>query len=786
MKRLIKGVIRKAVEPILEDDMPEFDRKVHAMFATPSLFRPWREERDRILAECNSLIGKSQPLMPHQYRHLLTDIATTVCRYAWPFAASEDHHHHHMGGLVIHSCETMLTALTIFNQRYTPELVARELAEDGEQVRYMLANKQFERVGFAVALAALAHDLGKMFDQTIAIGRPGIYFYALSSLPEIWLAKNNVDRRRAHIAWHAEREAQRHAVSSVGLLLHLLTPHMHDKKYAPFIGAFMAERAFPLDRESRTIPLKNFPKIATYLHLTNLAILHHNDMNYHDPHNFVLGILRQSDSDSTEEWENKNAISLVDFIRKFFTEQFGGVVRANAAADLTVYVRKSGRYILVPRQRFYKVFLQYLETFGKTLNVKDDMFARELTRHRIAVPLDEDENRFEPLQFTVRVPSISHAQFDTLVLDTVTLGIGFDTDNPALPIYYLGSNDEKRGTRSLFQFTQISRDKEPQEESAPVILSESGDKAQDKQRTMSRDDARDDKQADTQPTTQEPAPQSAPSHAVDNRSGNASSKRAASRKRADKVQPGNDDKRGDDVREKQAQATKSPRKRKQGDDAAVATSKCTEDDGEAAPVQQGFDEILGAEFVEADKAAGNAKTRDEMQDKPDDGDSDDTAVDATDAAHLLDLMTTGNYDPSRRSAMIESLAELVASGRLSINDKRMTFTVLLPAGTNEVHVRLKELVQSVPDYGPLFKQEIEHIVRLQREGMQDAFHRKIQICKVNAGKKGRVASDYHLICPRWATLPTGKGGGAFKIVREAEPRNAVEVLNYCGLEKEEK
>ncbi len=728
MKRLIKSAMRKVVQPLIEDDLPEFDQQISNMFATPSLYKPWIAKRDEILSECSRLIDQCKPLMPHQYRHLLTNIATNICRFTWPFAASEDHHHHHMGGLPIHSCETMLTALKIFREQYTPEGVARALAEEGEPVRYMLANKQYERVGFSIALAALAHDLGKMFDQTIAIGRPGIYYYAMSSLPEVWLAKNNVSIEKAYIAWHVEREAHRHAVSSVGILLHLLTPHMNNPEYAQFIAAFMSERAFPLDMSSPTVPLKNFPKIATYLHLTNLAILHHNNLNYHDPDNFVLNILRRADSDSTEEWENKNAISLVDFIRRFLTEQFGSTVRANAAADLTIYVRKSGRYILVPRKRFYDVFLAYLETFGKTLNVKEEMFARELTRHRIAVPVDDKENRFEPLTFTIRVPPLSQSYFDTLVLDTVTLGIEFDTEHPALGIYFLGSNAKDEGTLGLFQFTkpygELKRKKEKGHE-------ETQDYAM-----MEQDDSISTEVYGQVNSTD------APSNVVG--------------QPKDEDVP--DSRQTDDVHHELIRSVT-----KEQDGIETKIDGATEDADTPS-----ITTVLEDDFTEV--ASVGEDTNDARLDQN------------IDYMSLQELMAADLYEPDSRSALIETIVNLAGENRLRINDRSMTNSVFALANEPYVYARIKEVCQTEPEIGPLFRMEIEYVVACQAEGKKDDFGRRIGIFNLKSkGKNGKVMSDYLIRFPKWKGIAAPKGGGAFEIALHMELTNASELLEYCGL-----
>lgn len=726
VKRRLAKAARWAYSSLLKAERTDYEQKIYEMFPTPAYCDPWLEVRRGVLDRCEKIIQKTVPLMPHSHRKLLQNIARNAVRHCWPFAASEDHHHHKMGGLAIHSCETMYAALKLYNDRFTPETIAREIATKGDRISYMTANKHFERAGFALALAALAHDLGKMFDQTIATGRPGLNFMAFSEMPEVWLAMNNVNLEKAHIHWHAERERDRHAIASVGILLYLLTPYMGDKEMGTTIAQFMSERAFDYDRNAPEIPLKNFPKIATYLHMANTAILYHNNMAYKGTDNFILHLLRQADVDSVDEWRAKEAISFVDFVREFFRDQYGDVIRGNAPGALTIYVRKASRFILIPKKRFYQLFKEYIATYGKKLSANEEQFAIELVRQGVAVSVDAEKKPFEPLIYTIRAPSIVPDPVNCLVINTDQLGLTFDTQYPDIPIFFLGSNRKDKGTGNLFYFTKIMRSDDER-----ALNEESSKKAMQVLKDRKDEKVDEEEVVDEGDSTEE----------IEHEKGYVAEEH--DRQIETKGDEGEEDEEDKDVPE---------------------MVESLDDKKEAHGVDEDADNwerIKDEEFELVDAGSG--------------GDTEGHEGNAV--AEYINA-----FDPENRTIIIEMLAQLVGTLRFKVNDPSLQFTLLLPQNDNRCFVKLKDLPMTIPEYADCIAAEIKHVVETQLAGKKDIFGRKIGLFKMETkGKSKMSGSDYMMCFPRWKGLQQPKGGLRLDITHAKDPASADEVLSYCGL-----
>ncbi|HEX5483788.1 MAG TPA: TraI domain-containing protein [Terriglobia bacterium] len=128
--------------------------------------------------------------------------------------ASAGHHHHEAGGLYQHSLDVGLKMLEEFEGN-----IIMERRADGSVDSFQSARNR-PRWQYACFLAALCHDLGKLFDIEIRQGE------------RVWfpLQQTYCDFIKAHrgqapdIHWREDREHGAHATLSALLLHHLLTP----------------------------------------------------------------------------------------------------------------------------------------------------------------------------------------------------------------------------------------------------------------------------------------------------------------------------------------------------------------------------------------------------------------------------------------------------------------------------------------------------------------------------------------------------------------------------------
>jgi len=430
------------------------ERLIRDAFKRPEYANDWLELRRTVFVECEEIIQESMLLLTESHPQIIANIARNIVRFTWPFAASETHHHPHMGGLPLHLCETMYSALKLFKASNTPKSLAIEaasLSKSDKSVNFMQSESFFSKALFSLCLASLGHDVGKVFDQQLESKLPGIEYYPMSAVPEVWLAERNLSIEHVNLHWLPLRERERHAIAGIGILLNLLSPLMARKEYADVVSSFVGEHVLVPDPDSRELPMSNLSKIGTYMHLTNIAILYHNNLDYVDADNFVLNILRQADVDSTIEWLYEEAVSFTDFFKKYLKQEMGETVQVNDSAFLTIYARSNSRYVLIPIKRLYEGFKLFLDQQNKILNFDVDKFAYELARKQYA-PLKK-KGTLEPLLIDIRAPEIVKGVVKTIVVDSTSLGITFKPKKADLGIFMESTNLKSNDTLGMFYFT---------------------------------------------------------------------------------------------------------------------------------------------------------------------------------------------------------------------------------------------------------------------------------------------------------------------------------------------
>jgi hypothetical protein len=128
--------------------------------------------------------------------------------------ASESHHHSRPGGLYQHSLEVALRAIEEF-----AGTTITERRPDGTRDSFQTARNK-PRWQYAAFIAALCHDIGKLFEMELRIGDTGWCPFAE---PYLDFVRHN--RKSPTLTWSPERQHGDHALLSPALLFrHLLTP----------------------------------------------------------------------------------------------------------------------------------------------------------------------------------------------------------------------------------------------------------------------------------------------------------------------------------------------------------------------------------------------------------------------------------------------------------------------------------------------------------------------------------------------------------------------------------
>jgi hypothetical protein len=128
--------------------------------------------------------------------------------------ASESHHHSHPNGLYQHSLEVALRTLEEFAGTTITERRA-----DGSLDSFQSSQNR-PRWQYASFVAALCHDIGKLFEMDLRVGDSRWRPFA-----EPYLDFVRRNRKSPTLTWKAERQHGDHAVLSPALMFrHLLTP----------------------------------------------------------------------------------------------------------------------------------------------------------------------------------------------------------------------------------------------------------------------------------------------------------------------------------------------------------------------------------------------------------------------------------------------------------------------------------------------------------------------------------------------------------------------------------
>src|SRR5436853_2528270 len=131
--------------------------------------------------------------------------------------ASAAHHHAEAGGLYRHSLEVALKALEEFEGS-----MKMERRPDGS-VDSFRSSRNRPRWQYATFIAALCHDLGKLFDLELRTEERRWY-----PLQQTYADFVRVDRKLLTISWKPERQKGAHALLSCFLIHHLLSPEDAD------------------------------------------------------------------------------------------------------------------------------------------------------------------------------------------------------------------------------------------------------------------------------------------------------------------------------------------------------------------------------------------------------------------------------------------------------------------------------------------------------------------------------------------------------------------------------
>jgi hypothetical protein len=131
--------------------------------------------------------------------------------------ASADHHHSETGGLYAHSVEVALGTLEAFEGN-----IMMERKPDGS-VDSFRSSRNRPRWQYATFIAALCHDLGKLFDLELRTEERRWY-----PLQQTYADFVRVDRKPLTISWKPERQKGAHALLSCFLIHHLLSPEDAD------------------------------------------------------------------------------------------------------------------------------------------------------------------------------------------------------------------------------------------------------------------------------------------------------------------------------------------------------------------------------------------------------------------------------------------------------------------------------------------------------------------------------------------------------------------------------
>jgi hypothetical protein len=150
-------------------------------------------------------------------RELAARLLERLNRLVGDLPASADHHHREPGGLFQHSLEVAVKMLEEFEGH-----IIMERKADGSVDSFQSARNR-PRWQYASFLAALCHDLGKVFDVEVRCGQQR--WFPLDRTYQDFARRME---QAPSVVWREDREGGAHAVLSALLLHHLLTPEDFD------------------------------------------------------------------------------------------------------------------------------------------------------------------------------------------------------------------------------------------------------------------------------------------------------------------------------------------------------------------------------------------------------------------------------------------------------------------------------------------------------------------------------------------------------------------------------
>jgi len=200
-----------------------FSQSLRVLFGKPAVLSfqkfPPQRKLDLILAFSQPLIDKiSDALMSHSDKcdFLFNSLVRRFLNFVFDLSASEKHHDSGPGGLFLHSLDTVSQSLKVFGTNLWQMESPNGMRDRAKSVQM---KKQWQ---FGVVIAALLHDIGKVFDvEVIATNNKekkvwcpyaeGLYSFALQY-------------QDYEILWKPDRVHNRHNLYSNFLLYNVIKP----------------------------------------------------------------------------------------------------------------------------------------------------------------------------------------------------------------------------------------------------------------------------------------------------------------------------------------------------------------------------------------------------------------------------------------------------------------------------------------------------------------------------------------------------------------------------------
>lgn len=171
------------------------------------IMRPYEKQ----ISEIVRLMGLRTLHKTYNDKKLIVEVLQNLAMYIHLLPASEDHHHCNPGGLLAHSIEVAVGALKHASSR----LIQQIAYSDQEAIRR-------ERYRYAVFIAAIMHDIGKVFcDLKVFDVDSGLQWQPRLESLAVWAKKNKINKYR--VEWTHGRIHKKHESVSQYVMSHILT-----------------------------------------------------------------------------------------------------------------------------------------------------------------------------------------------------------------------------------------------------------------------------------------------------------------------------------------------------------------------------------------------------------------------------------------------------------------------------------------------------------------------------------------------------------------------------------